>query len=603
MSIAQPLQILLKRFRPGPYELCMFILVLLGTAVRFVLIAANWPVTNSDEGNMGLLAMHVAFRGEWPIFFYGLPYMGPVEGYIAAPLFHLFGVSLFSLRLGMLPIFALFVIAMYFLTRMLYSRPFALLIAFLLCTGATDILSREVKVVGEYPETELFAALICLIVAWLALASSPHSSPIPAQERRKRIALYALLGLITGIALWVDFLILPFVGTGLLLLFLFCRRELRSWSGISLLLGVVIGMFPLLIYNVTAPLNRNSLAVLLDIHHSGAALMAAQHLPWIRQLSGATFISLPLATGLDLQCPQEAYPLFGPFSQQMLYCTSLQGTWAIGYIALWSIATVFAAHVLWQGKHFLLTQLRLWRPKTTHDNDDNGRQSGSWTFEERQQLIRQCARLMLLISAAGTWLLYALSPVAATVPAPTSRYLIGMFVALPAVLWPLWFGITQQRPLPSRLQPRIVLCLGTLLLISTVFFVGTIRTFVEVPSAQNDYRQEGELVDTLLRLNATRIYSEYWTCNRLTFRSQEHIICAALNEDLTTGFDRYAPYRDMVQNAANPAYVFPLHSTYQTAFEHYATSQHIAYQRYILNNYAIYLPANKTGLPLQRPPS
>src|SRR5689334_15377154 len=98
----------LKRFNSGPFELAMLALVILGTGVRFVLIALNWPGTNSDEGNMGLLAMHVAFRGEWPIFFYGLPYLGPVEGYIAAPLFHLFGVSLFSLRLGMLPIFALF---------------------------------------------------------------------------------------------------------------------------------------------------------------------------------------------------------------------------------------------------------------------------------------------------------------------------------------------------------------------------------------------------------------------------------------------------------------------------------------------------------------
>jgi hypothetical protein len=75
----------LKRFRLGPYELSMFMIVAAATLARFVLIYFNWPVTNSDEGNMGLLAMHVAYRGELPIFFYGLPYMGPLEGYIAAP--------------------------------------------------------------------------------------------------------------------------------------------------------------------------------------------------------------------------------------------------------------------------------------------------------------------------------------------------------------------------------------------------------------------------------------------------------------------------------------------------------------------------------------
>src|SRR5437660_6869339 len=146
---------LLKRFRIGPYELCMFAVVVLATIVRFVLIASNWPVTNSDEGNMGLLAMHVAYRGELPIFFYGLPYMGPLEGYIAAPLFHLFGTSLFTLRLGLLPLFALFLISMYYLTRLLYTERFALAIVILLSFGSQLVILHELKAVGEYPEMEL----------------------------------------------------------------------------------------------------------------------------------------------------------------------------------------------------------------------------------------------------------------------------------------------------------------------------------------------------------------------------------------------------------------------------------------------------------------
>ena len=49
----------------------MFAMVAAAILARLVLIYFNWPVTNSDEGNMGLLAMHVAYRGELPIFFYG----------------------------------------------------------------------------------------------------------------------------------------------------------------------------------------------------------------------------------------------------------------------------------------------------------------------------------------------------------------------------------------------------------------------------------------------------------------------------------------------------------------------------------------------------
>src|SRR5437588_7121513 len=164
----------LKRFRIGPYELGMFAMVAAAILSRLVLIYFNWPVTNSDEGNMGLLAMHVAYRGELPIFFYGLPYMGPLEGYIAAPLFRLFGVSLFTLRLGLLPLFTLFLICMYYLTRLLYSKGLALFIVVLFSLGSTDVIMRQLKAVGEYPEIELFAALISLLAAWLAL--SPPSS-------------------------------------------------------------------------------------------------------------------------------------------------------------------------------------------------------------------------------------------------------------------------------------------------------------------------------------------------------------------------------------------------------------------------------------------
>src|SRR5204862_6480606 len=111
----------------------------------------------------------------------------------------------------------------------------------------------------EYPEMELFAALISLLASWLVLSSHTFSRYAAKQLNGKRIMAYGCLGLVVGLALWVDFLILPFVVTAGLLLFLFCRRALRTWSGLSLLLGVVVGAFPLILYNVTAPLGQNSL--------------------------------------------------------------------------------------------------------------------------------------------------------------------------------------------------------------------------------------------------------------------------------------------------------------------------------------------------------
>ncbi|HZU71105.1 MAG TPA: hypothetical protein VFA09_27770 [Ktedonobacteraceae bacterium] len=602
---------------------CVLALIFLATLMRFILISYNWPVTNSDEANMGILARHIAYNGEWPIFFYGLPYLGPLEGYIAAPLFHLFGPSTFTLRLGLLPFYPLFVICMYYLTRLLYTRKLALFTLVLFCFGSAEIITRQVKAVGEYPETLFFAAFISFVVSWLVLSyhssnekdsrkineqiEQPHEAdksalgtvnrPLRLRRRprfiagsadlsaswesmigtdnrttARRIFIYGVLGLVVGLALWVDFLILPFLATAAMLLLLFCRRELRSWAGLCLLLGIVIGAFPLIYYNVTAPIQQNSLVVLFSIDRSGSQL----HLPFLQQIVGTLMISLPDATGFNPLCPTQAFPYFGTPD---VSCIVLQTGWSLGYLILWTIATCFAVAAIWRGRRGAL----LLNP--------------NWSFEERQQVIRQFCRLMLLMSAGGTILLYALSTVAATFPAPTARYLECILVALPAVIWPLWKGLSDGHV--SRLFANwksgtgLLVRVGLLLLILFMFVLGTFSTFTQIPEAQAAYAQQNALAQDLLELHATRIYSEYWTCNRLIFQSQEQIICSSLDDNLNPGFDRYAPYRAIVRAAPHPAYVFPQGSPQVRLLDARMRGDprfSNAFQRLALEGYVIYLP-------------
>jgi hypothetical protein len=107
-------------------------------------------------------------------------------------------------------------------------------------------------------------------------------------------------------------------------------------------------------------------------------------------------------------------------------------------------------------------------------------------------------------------------------PVITYRYLIYALIAAPAIIWPLWNGL-RSRKIPTRREMNISLLLRgeLLLLIIATFFSGTVRTFAEIPLAQAAYQQEDALVQDLLKIGATRIYSEYWTCNRLTFHSKE----------------------------------------------------------------------------------
>ena len=561
-----------KYLRLSREEWYVLVFIFIATLLRLVLIALNWPITNSDEGNMGILARHVAFNGEWPIFFYGMPYLGPLEGYLAAPLFHLFGPSTFTLRLALLPFFALFLLCMYYLTRLLYTSRLAVFTVVLLCFGSDEIIRRQVRAVGEYPETLFFAAFICLIVFWLVLSTSEMTGQTRTTPRR--IVVYGILGLVVGCALWVDFLILPFLGTAFILLLLFCRRELVSWASLSCLAGLLIGAFPLLYYNVTAPLRSNSIATLLFVQHLGAS----QHLPFLQQIVGTLMISLPNATGFTPLFPEQGFPYFGTTTN--IYSVILQGGWGVGYLLLLAFVTLLTASIIWRG----------WKGKTLLAVNDRE--------TERQERVRQCCRLMLLVSAGGIILLYAISPAAAAFPGPTARYLECVLVATPALCWPLWnSGVRAKAALQRRTYVHLIQK-GIFSLLLTLFVMGTFLTFLQVPAAEAAYAQQDRLVQRLLTLHVTRIYSEYWTCNRLIFQSEEKIICSTLDEKLNPGFDRYAPYRDIVKASPLPAYIFPLGFQQISVLDAKMSKDvqfHALYQRQVFEGYVFYVPNVSTS--------
>src|SRR5215510_4170658 len=74
-------------------------LVGLGLALRLAVIASPLGEIDGDEAVVGLMARHIAFLGERPVFYYGQPYLGSLEAFSAAPLFVLFNSSTFVLKL------------------------------------------------------------------------------------------------------------------------------------------------------------------------------------------------------------------------------------------------------------------------------------------------------------------------------------------------------------------------------------------------------------------------------------------------------------------------------------------------------------------------
>ncbi len=77
----------------SPLWLCLLAALLL----RVWLIVRTGGVIDGDEALVGIQAQRI-LRGQFPIYFYGQPYMGSLEAYLAALLFALFGASVWTLR-------------------------------------------------------------------------------------------------------------------------------------------------------------------------------------------------------------------------------------------------------------------------------------------------------------------------------------------------------------------------------------------------------------------------------------------------------------------------------------------------------------------------
>ncbi|HEY3992638.1 MAG TPA: hypothetical protein VGM01_07125, partial [Ktedonobacteraceae bacterium] len=400
-----------KYVKIGPYGVTASVIIACTVLFRLILLLLNYPEVNSDEGTMGIEAMHIAFQGQHPIYLYGQPYMGVLEAYIAASFFHLFGISSITLRLGMLIMFALFLVAIYWLGSLLYSKKLALAALVLLSLATSDMLVQQLRAVGGAIETILFGAWM-FVIAYLLADSA-------GRKDRKRLFLFVAWGFTAGIALWVHILVLPFVLCSGLLILVFCYREWRSAAIPCLLLGLFIGGF-LLIPGYSAIPNA------LGTQGGGAVLQNASTLDRVnlpqKQFVSTFLWGIPLTTWMQPLCTYQDLPYLyqdrpelAPGTASTLACSLVQGTWSAGYLLLLLAGLSMAGGTCW----------KLWRqqrgqreqlPETGH-----------------HEIVTNFARLMLLFTGVMVIVLYLRSPLSGLKPVST-RYLVGLLVITPGIL-------------------------------------------------------------------------------------------------------------------------------------------------------------------------
>lgn len=565
----------MKYFKIGLYEISAIAIFILAAILRIAFVSLGGPLTNSDEGTIGIMALHVAYRGAHPIFYYGQNYMGSFEAFVAAVFFHLFGPSLLSLRLSLVLLFVLFLACMYLLTRLLYTRGWALVVLVLLGSGSSYVLARELSAIGGYPETLLFGALSCLLASWLALSYDPA---LPLRKRSWRFALYALWGLIVGLGLWSDLLIAPFVVMPGLLLLVVCWRELlRIVATVCILLGLGIGAYPLIRYNLRAAPGQDSLTILRGLRGSSNTYLTLANL--LKEVKSTLQVSIPSMTGNPF-CPVTELPFLGPNSPRSLPCTLVHGIWGVGYMLVFVIALVLVLRAIWNAWHRL-----------------RAAEKDAQFSDTRRDLVRQAARLMLLGCAILTLFAYTFSEAPIQWPGIHARYIIGLLICTPAILWPLWRGLgSVKNSLPALTALRKIVCSVALVALCVVLLTGTVLAFTELPSIQAKNARDMALVRDLVRLKVTHVYTDYWTCNKIAFVSNEQVTCGVVSGQLQPSHNRVPGYYTTVSADPRAAYAFPADSGYVSPAGSNvvpAVEQKLRqtnYRRLVLDGYVIYLP-------------
>ncbi len=563
-----------------------------GVGYRLALLFADVPPTNSDEATMGLAALHIARGDGFPVWFYGQAYMGTLEAYLAAPLVALAGPSVLVLRLPTLALYALFLLLSWRLTRRLGGdRWYALLVVAVLALGSDRVVKNQLIAGGGYPELNPAGTALALLTVALCVTGAGA-----------RLPRWAAWGLICGVLLWVDPLILPYVLTLGALLVARRRRELAGRAGVVLTGALLLGAAPMLVDSIRH--GRNPATAVLAAGGTGAPA------DWADRLHGALVLGPSLAAGF---CSPGR-------------CATWQLWWAVAFPVLLVLAALTAWHTL-------------------------RRVRGGPGSVER---VSAGVRLALLGGAAGVLAAYAMSNAAGQTPIESSRYLSCLAVALPALLWPLWQAarplaahrLTAQRRFaevaasdrPAERQFAEVVAsdrpaerqfaevavseeggyrrlpevesimatggragggtarmagVGALAVLAGVLGTGVAATVDVVraaPAVHAEADRHRSLVDTLGALDVRNVRGGYWTCNRLTFATGENVVCAVVDDDLTPGFDRLPAYRREVAADPDAAWVAPVGSPLAARLDERVGAESGALDVVTVAGWRIYLP-------------
>jgi len=189
----------------SPLWLC-FLLAILS---RVWIIVHTYGVMAGDELEVGLQAEHI-LRGELPLYYFGQPYLGSLDAYLAALIFRFTGPAVWAMRLEMIPMSLLLVYLTWRFAAILAET------AHLSARLKTTFMTIAALVAAFPPLYDMIMELrlggymgAFVIMLWLLFCAFRLTQRWGQQASWRELALrWVGIGLLVGLGLWIDPLIM-----------------------------------------------------------------------------------------------------------------------------------------------------------------------------------------------------------------------------------------------------------------------------------------------------------------------------------------------------------------------------------------------------------
>src|SRR5919197_6339190 len=216
---------------PRAFRIGLAGLLLVGLAVRLAVIGSPLGEIEGEEAVVGLMARHIAFLGERPVFYYGQPYLGSLAAFSVAPLFRVFDSSTLALKLVPTAYSLGFLVLSALLARRLFGNGPALATGAYLALPPAMWAVWSTKARGGYAELLFLGEALLLVTLWWA-------EPRPPTDRRGPV----LWGLLAGLSIWTHLLAVVYLLPSVV--YLAFRRRLHVRAIGVALAGTLVGMLP-----------------------------------------------------------------------------------------------------------------------------------------------------------------------------------------------------------------------------------------------------------------------------------------------------------------------------------------------------------------------